>query len=193
MFGVRDKNNASRIIPVKTQYMEVLNTDELRDGVFHLIIIGSGTVVVRIDEHICHFSGQSILCLDDLKRFHVKSGHATDVKLVSFSPEFLNVNMKPELLRKPNYKTLCDIHTFFQLSPFLTDNPDKMAFRVSSDTFYNFNNAIDQMEKNLFHQPDWYWSCRARSHFIDIINILERTFHNYYLPEPSNDSLFLVK
>jgi len=193
MFGVRDKYNPERIIPVKTQYMEVLDSNELTDDMFHLITIGSGTVVAEIDEHTCHVSGQSVLCLDERRKFRVKAGHATDVKTVSFSPEFLNVNMKPELLRKLEYKTLCDIHSFFQLSPFLTDNPDKIAFRVCDDTFRTFNKSIDQMEKNLASQPDWYWSCRARSHFINIIINLELVFHNYYLPEPSDDSLYPIK
>ena len=193
MFGVADKSNTDHIVPVKTQYMEVLDSDELPKGAFHLITIGSGTVIVEIDGHICHVSGQSVLCLDERRSFRVKAGHATDVKAVSFAPEFLNVNMIPELLRKPDYKTLCDIHSFFQLSPFLTDNPDKMAFRVCDDTFRTFNRAIDQIEKNLTHQPDWYWSCRARSHFINVIVTLELIYHNYYLPEPSDDSLYPIK
>ena len=193
MFGVVDKKNPGKIIQTQTRYMEVLDIDELPDDVFHLITIGSGTVVADIDGHICHLSGQSVLCLNERRRFCVRGGHATDVKTVSFSPEFLNVNMTPEFLRKPNYQVLCDIHSFFQLSPFLTENLDKMAFRVCDDTFSRFNKAIDQVEKNLTFQPDWYWSCRARSNFIDIINILERIFHNYYLPEPEDDNLYPIK
>ena len=193
MFGVRDKYHPERIIPLKTQYMEVLDSNELPEDMFHLVTIGSGTVVTEIDEHVCHISGQSILCLDERRKFRVKAGHATDIKAISFSPEFLNVNMKPELLRSTNYNTLCDIHSFFQLSPFLTENTDKIAFRICDDTFSKFTSAIDQIEKNLSYQPDWYWSCRARSYFIDIINILERTFHNYYLPELSEDNLYPVK
>ena len=193
MFGIADKRNSNIIVPVKTCYMDVLNTDELPRDVFHLITIGSGTIVADVDDKSCHFSGQSVLCLDERRNFRVRAGHATDVKVVSFSPLFLNINMKPELLRKPNYDMLCDIHAFFQLSPFLTDDLNKMSFQICEDTFRKFNAAIDQMEKNLASQPDWYWSCRARSHFIDIINILERVFHNYYLPEPQEDSLYPVK
>lgn len=193
MFGIADKNNPGKIVPAQTRYMEVLDTDALPDDMFHLITIGSGTVIADIDGHTCHFSGQSVLCLNERTRFQVGSGHATDVKIVSFSPEFLNVNMTPEFLRKPNYQALCDVHSFFQLSPFLADNPDKMVFRVCKDTFFRFNKAIDQVDKNLTFQPDWYWSCRARSNFIDIINILERIFHNYYLPEPEDDNLYPIK
>lgn len=193
MYGIVDKNNPERIIPVNTQYMGVLDSNGLPNNAFHLITIGSGTVVVKINDHVCHVSGQSVLCLDNQRSFRVKAGHATDVKVVSFLPEFLNVNMKSELLRKSHYKTLCDIHSFFQLSPFMTDNPDKMAFRVCDDTFLTFNRAIDQIEKNLAFQPDWYWSCRARSHFINVIVTLELIFHNYYLPEPSDDSLYPIK
>ena len=193
MFGVSDKQDPARVIPAQTRYMEVLNTEELPQGVFHLLAIGSGTIVAEIDGETCHFSGQSVLCLNERGGLRVKAGHATDVKVVSFSPEFLNVNMTPEFLRNPSYHNLCDTHAFFQLSPFLTDNHNKIAFRVCDDTFVRFNAAINQMEKNFSAQPDWYWSCRARSHFIDVINILERIYHNYYLPEPSDDSLYPAK
>lgn len=193
MFGIADKNNAEKIVRVQTQLMDVLDTNNLPKEVFHLLVIGSGTIVADIDGHTCHFGGQSVLCLNERRQFHIRGGHATDVRVVSFSPEFLNVNMTPEFLRNPNYQELCDAHSFFQLSPFLTGDPDKMTFRVCDDTFRQFNAAIDQMEKNLASQPDWYWSCRARSHFIDIINILERSYHNYYLPEPSSDTLYPVR
>ena len=193
MFGVACKNGSGRLVPAETRYMEVFDPDELPENVFHMIAFGSGTVVAEIGEHTCHFSGQTVICLDERKRFKIVGGHATDAKVVSFSPDMLNPNMTPDFIRDPKYDVHCDAHSFFQLSPFLTDNPDKMAFRVCDDTLNKFNKSIIHMEKNLVHQPDWYWSCRTRSYFMDMINIIEQIYHNYYLPEPSDDSIYPAK
>lgn len=193
LFGVIDKKKPERIVPAQTIYMEEFNTDSLPDNVFHIITIGGGTIVVDINGYACHVIAKSVICLNERKQIRVLSGRATNIKVISFLPQFLNVNMTPDLIRNQNYQNLCDIHSFFQLSPFLTDDPDKMVFSLSDDTFSRFNQAIDQVEKNLTLQPDWYWSCRARSNFIDIINTLERLYHDYYLPEPSDDSLYPVR
>ncbi|MBQ7936824.1 MAG: helix-turn-helix transcriptional regulator, partial [Clostridia bacterium] len=78
----------------------------------------------------------------------------------------------------------CQQHSFFQLSPFLTNNISKICMRVSEDTLEELEYSFDYLTKNLEEQKDWYWSCRARSFFIDIINILERIYHNFYIDEP---------
>jgi AraC-like DNA-binding protein len=193
MVGVADRRDPSRFVPAQTKFMDVLETDELPQGMFHFITFGSGTIVAEIDDEVCHFSGRSVLCLSERRSFRIRGGHATDVKVVSFSPVFLNVNMTPEFLRKPDYHILCDAHAFFQLSPFLTDDIGKTSFQICEDTYNKFDVAIQSMAQNFACQPDWYWSCRARSHFIDAINILERIYHNYELPALSNDNAYAPK
>lgn len=191
--GIVNNSNPSRIIPVETQYMDVLDEKVLPREVFNLILIGNGTIVAQIEEHECHFSGQTLICLDERKSFHLLAGFATDVKIISFLPEFLNVNMKLNLIRKAKYTELCEQHAFFQLSPFLTENIDKMSFHICMDTYKKVNLCIDRIKQNLTEQRDWYWSCRVRSYFIDIINILERLFHNYHLLETAEDTSYPSK
>lgn len=185
--GVRDKQNPQRTVPVETHWMEVFEPDQLPRGVFNLVCICSGTVITNIGDTLCHITAPAILCLNEQKIIRITAGHATDVKVISFLPEFLNVNMKLETIRGGEYSSLCAKHSFFQLSPFLTDNAHKMAFRLCEDTHQKVSACIHRMGQNLQEQPDWYWSCRARSYFIDVINILERIFYDYYIDEPADD------
>lgn len=87
-------------------------------------------------------------------------------------------------IRSSHYEHLCQQHAFFQLSPFLTDDVSKICIRLSKDALEKVEHSFDSLTKNLEEQKDWYWSCRARSYFIDIINILERIYHNFYIEEP---------
>ena len=89
-----------------------------------------------------------------------------------------------ETIRSSNYEHLCQQHAFFQLSPFLTDDISKSCIRISVDVYNKIESSFNNLTKNLEEQSGWYWSCRARSYFIDIINILERIYHNFFIEEP---------
>ena len=190
MVGVVDRHNPSRVIPAQIQCLDVLDTSKLPVGAFHLILMGSGSIVATIDKEPCVFNAPSVLCLNEKRELHIQSGHVTDVQVISFSPTFLNVNMTPEFLQKPDYTEMCASHSFFQLSPFLTNDMGKISFHLSEDTFALFRAAFHEMARNFTEQPDWYWSCRARSYFIDILNVVERLFHDYDLPTFSEDALY---
>lgn len=92
--------------------------------------------------------------------------------------------MSTSTIRSSTYEHLCQQHAFFQLSPFLTNDISKICIRLNIDALDIIERSFNNLTKNLEEQKDWYWSCRARSYFIDIINILERLYHNFYLEEP---------
>ena len=182
MIGVIDKFDPTRCVPLAVTYMPVFQPDLLPPQAFHLIAIGGGSPVLEVDGVSCPLTPRSVLCLHDQNRIELQSGHATEVWTVSFSPVFLNVNMTPAFLRSPQYHNLCDAHAFFQLSPFLAEDNDKRHFTFDPETFARILASIGAIEQNVTEQPDWYWSCRARSYLIDILTALERTFNDYYLP-----------
>lgn len=176
MIGVVDKHNPARHVPVEVQSKDTLDVNCLPEGAFHFILIGEGDAVAVIDGVTCSLSARSVVCLNEQQRLTVRSGEARDVQIVSFLPTFLNISMTPAFLRSPDYADLCASHAFFQLAPFLSSSVEKACFSLSEDTFARFANAVQAMAHNLSEQPDWYWSCRARSYFIDIVNELERRF-----------------
>lgn len=182
--GTIDKKDQNRIILVETHIMERLDLSYLPPNCFRMIILSSGSITACIDDVDCFFESPAIICLDELKQFKIYSNNSTEVKIINFNPQFLNMNMCISTVRSANYEHLCEQHSFFQLSPFLTDNINKISFHLSEDTAGKINSSFNGLTQNLVEQKDWYWSCRARSYFIDIINILERIYHNYYIDEP---------
>lgn len=186
-YGTVDKNDSSRSIMIKTYRMEELDLSKRADDGFCIILIKSGSFTAAIEGKDYQFETPVILCLDERKQVRLTSGSALQVEMINFDPTFLNINMKIETIRKESYCHLCQQHAFFQMSPFLTEDIGKIGFRLSADTLSKIERSFSRMEEQLCDQPDWYWSCRVRSYFIDIINILERIFYNYYI-ENSFDS-----
>ena len=184
--GTVNKQDPSRRVLIETFYLEKLDTDYLPEGCFCVILLKSGSLIAKIAGTDCFFEAPAVICLDEQKRLQLLSNTSAEVKIINFDPQFLNINMKIPMIRSAEYEHLCEQHSFFQLSPFLTNDIDKIGFRLSKDTMMKIERSFDCLTQNITEQKDWYWSCRARSYFIDVLSILERIFHNYYLEEPDD-------
>ena len=182
--GTINKLDVNKTVLVETLYLDRFDPKYLSNDCFSLIIIKNGSITARIKNTDCHIPAPAVLCLDEIKTVKILSNSSSDVRIIKFDPQFLNVNMHISTIRSSHYEHLCQQHAFFQLSPFLTDDVSKICIRLSKDALEKVEHSFDSLTKNLEEQKDWYWSCRARSYFIDIINILERIYHNFYIEEP---------
>lgn len=78
-----------------------------------------------------------------------------------------------ELLRSKDYDDIATTHDMFLLKPFV----DKMRVIPIADTqLEKIEHSADYMSQELTEQRDWYWSCRGRSYFMEIIIALERMY-----------------
>ena len=182
--GTINKFDVNKTVLVETHYLDRFDTKYLSNDCFSLVIIKNGSITARIKNTDCYIPSSSVLCLDEIKTVKIISNSSSDVRIIKFDPQFLNVNMLISTIRSSRYKHLCQQHAFFQLSPFLTDDISKICIRLNKEALEKIEYSFDNLTKNLEEQRDWYWSCRARSYFIDIINILERLYHNFYIEEP---------
>ena len=182
--GTINKLDVNRTVAIETYYLDRLDPSFLSNDCFSIVIIKHGSVTAQIGDTDCHITAPSILCLDETKKVKMLSNSTSEIKIIKFDPRFLNRNMSISTLRSSHYENLCQQHAFFQLSPFLTDDIAKICIHLDVDTLSKIEYSFDCITQNLDEQKDWYWPCRARSYFIDIINILERLYHNFYIEEP---------
>jgi AraC-like DNA-binding protein len=77
-------------------------------------------------------------------------------------------------IRSPNYVQIAMAHDFFLLEPF-TDTV-RYELPVFDEALENFERLFFLLEQELLAQSDWYWSCRCRSYFIELMLLLERTY-----------------
>lgn len=190
--GTVNKHNPQHAVMVVTREDAWPDMEAPPPNIFRLLILESGSLAMEIDGESCFFEAPAILCLDEKKTVIVRSKRQAAARLILFDPVFLNTNMQIGTIRSLDYAALCDQHAFFQLSPFLTQDIGRLSFRPSEETLHKIQRSFDEMTRNLEEQADWYWSCRARSYFIDIISILERIFHDYYLDDAKDACLNAV-
>ena len=44
------------------------------------------------------------------------------------------------------------------------------------ESIKNIQRLFSVFEKELKEQPDWYWSCRSRSYFMEMMLVLEKVY-----------------
>ena len=166
--------NTGRIAPVQCVKNDPLTDLNIKDTCFAFIIVYEGTVRFQIRETIFDADAPCFVCFDesDSPKLIQKRGVRCDT--VYFNPTFLNVNMTFSRVHGGNYAELAMIHDFFLLKPF-TDTAG-YVFPVLDESLNNLERLFSLLEKELREQPDWYWSCRSRSYFMEMMLLLERTY-----------------
>ena len=100
--------------------------------------------------------------------------------------------MSFELLRKKEYVDIASTHDLFLLKPF-TDKA--YVIPITEAPLDKITQAAEFMQEELQNQRDWYWSCRGRSYFMEIIIALERMYGliGYGVTHQKSDNTPIVK
>ena len=165
---------------------------DIKDKCFLLIILTSGKLEFEVEnERFCAVA-PAFICFDETADPVLVSKRKARFSCIYFHPEFLNVNMSFELLRQKNYGDIALTHDMFLLRPFI----DKIHIvPIAEAQLEKIMQAAELMNEELENQRDWYWSCRGRSYFMEIIIALERMY-GIICGEPNNrkaDSLPVIK
>ena len=79
-----------------------------------------------------------------------------------------------QLVHSGSYEQVATSHDLFLLRPFTDDK--RFVFPLFEEYTDNLNRLFLRLENELKDQRDWYWSCRSRSYFMEMILILERAY-----------------
>lgn len=131
--GTINKLDVNITVLVETHYLDRFDPTYISNDCFSIIVIKNGSLTARIKDKDCHIPGPAVICLDETKSVKVLSNSSSDVRIIKFDPQFLNVNMFIETIRSCKYEHLCQQHAFFQLSPFVAEDISKSCIRISTD------------------------------------------------------------
>ncbi len=186
------KYNEGKVAFVECIKDDTLNNIKIKDKCFLLIILTKGKLEFKVGGEKVTANAPSFLCFDELENPILISKSKAQYTSVYFHPKFLNINMTFELLRSKNYGDIATTHDMFMLKPFI----DKAYVIPIVDTqVEKIEQSADYMLEELTEQRDWYWSCRGRSYFMEIIIALERMYGliGYGLTHQKSDNTPIIK
>ncbi len=170
-FGL--KYNTGKIAPVQCVKSDTLKDLNIKDTCFALMIMYEGTALFGVGDLSFEAVGPCFVCFDESESPKLLRKRGLKCDSIYFSPTFLNVNMTFSRVHSGNYEQLAEIHDFFLLKPF-TD-PRRYVFPIFDECLGNMKRLFALLANELKEQPDWYWSCRSRSYFMEMMLLLERT------------------
>ena len=165
---------------------------DIKDKCFLLIILTSGKLEFEVEnERFCAVA-PAFICFDETADPVLVSKRKARYTCIYFHPEFLNVNMSFEMLRKKDYGDIASTHDLFLLKPF-TDKA--YVVPIAEAQLEKITQAAGFMQDELKNQRDWYWSCRGRSYFMEIIIALERMYGliGYGVTHQKSDNTPIIK
>ena len=189
---VGKKYNDGKVAFVKCVRNDSLDNINIKDKCFLLIILTKGKLEFKVDGENITAVGPSFLCFDELENPALVSKSKAQYTCVYFHPKFLNINMTFSLLRSENYDDIATTHDMFMLKPFI----DKTyVIPIAETQAEKIEHSADYMIQELEEQRDWYWSCRGRSYFMEIIIALERMYGliGYGLTHQKSDNTPIIK
>ena len=186
------KHNEGKVAFVECLRDGTLNNIDIKDKCFLLIILTKGKLKFKVGGEAVTAAAPAFLCFDETENPVLVSKSKARYTCIYFHPQFLNINMTFELLRSNNYEDIASTHDMFLLKPF-TDKA--RVIPICESQLEKTERAADYMQKELEEQRDWYWSCRGRSYFMEIIIALERMYGliGYGITHQISDNAPIIK
>lgn len=146
---------------------------DIKNQCFLLILLTNGRLTFTVGGKRITAAAPAFLCFDESENPVFASKGRAQYTCIYFHPQFLNINMTFTLLRSDRYTDIASTHDMFLLKPFI----DKVyCIPICETQLEKIVRAADSMQKELAEQRDWYWSCRSRSYFMEIMIALERLY-----------------
>lgn len=186
------KHNEGKVALVECIKNGTLDHIRIKDECFLLIILTKGKLEFAVDGERITAAAPSFLCFDESENPVLVARSKARYTCVYFHPGFLNMNMTFERLRSREYGDIATTHDMFMLKPFI----DKAYVVPIADTqVEKVERSANYMMWELTEQRDWYWSCRGRSYFMEIILVLERMYGliGYGLTHQESDDTPIIR
>lgn len=150
-----------------------LRNIDIKGKCFLLIVLCSGKLGFEVGGTRFSATSPAFVCFDETENPELIYSSDAQYICIYFHPKFLNVNMTFDFLRQSNYDEIAGLYDLFLMKPFV----DKAyVVPLAWTQVERVEHTVECMQKELEVQRDWYWSCRARSYFLEVILILERMY-----------------
>ena len=186
------KYNEGKIAKIECVRNDRLRNIDIKDKCFLLIILTAGKLEFKVENERLYAATPAFICFDETADPVLISKQKAQYTCIYFHPEFLNVNMSFEMLCKKDYGDIASTHDLFLLKPF-TDKA--YVVPIAETQLEKIVQAADCLQTELENQRDWYWSCRGRSYFMEIIIALERMYGliGYGIKHQISDNAPIIK
>ncbi len=168
----------SKTVPAACRRQDRWEDIDIGGRCFWLCVMYAGEACFEVDGRRVEAVAPCFLCFDERHSPRLIRKRGIKCDSVYFEPTFLNISMTFERVHAADYEQIAVAYDLFRLTPF-TDG-ERFAFPLFQECLGKVKQMIAGMEQEFTHPTDWFWSCRSRSYFTELIFLLEYAY-NYAL------------
>ena len=166
---------------------------EIANQCFLLSFITEGACLVSINNKRVLLTAPCFICLNEKDIITVIENKDMKAQSLYFKPTFYSSTLTFEALRMNNSKDLSERHNCYLFMPFVKrDDGYQGILPVNLSLNNRVNSLISSAGEELVVQRDWYWSCRCRSYFTELLIILERIYNENTNTEAQSPTNFII-
>ncbi len=178
-------------MPVICKRGDCLDDLNIKGNCFAFMIMYEGYARFELENTTVDATAPCMICFDETCSPKLIKSEGLKCDSVYFIPTFINVNMTFKRIHSKQYSDIASKHDMFLLMPF-TDKNGQHVYPLFSECIEKTKLAFNCMARELECQRDWYWSCRSRSYFMELIFILECSY-GYIVHDAEPTSLIVNK
>lgn len=151
------------------------------NGCLKLIILIKGNAILSINDKRCVVIAPSLLCLNETEIVTVEENLQANVSVIHFHPHYINHQLNYSIIRKPSFEasvtTRQDVHLF---NAFLERHETyKGIMQLTDSNLLLLTQLCNAFAGEISEQDHRYWSCMARSYFIELLFKVVQLYTNY--------------
>ncbi len=163
-----------RVVPALCVRNDLLDDLDIRGHCFWLGLLYEGALRLAIGNETVEAIAPAFICFDEQESPRLVERIDAVCDSIYFDPTYININMSFAKVHSAGYAEIAAVHDLFSLTPF-TDTRVH-CFPLLPECIQAVKQSYAGMEKELKRRADWYWSCRSRSYFMELLFHLDRAY-----------------
>jgi len=182
---IGQKNHPGREVPIWHKPQENLHPAARRRNRFRLILVETGTGILRINDQHIVFNAPVLLCLNEQEAPVLEQSVNIKATALYFHPSIVNDSFSlkrfaspPKLSQGLNGKMCCGWMSLW-IAPLNATACSALAPSPPASSL----NRLPTPHANSVQQRDLLWPCRSRSYFWSLLFTVDRLYHEPDLTE----------
>lgn len=169
--------NAGAIRSIYHEENETFLDERTENECYMLVLISKGSAIMELEGKRRLVSAPCLICVNEKERLTLIEGNDLGAQSIYFHPYFLNMGLRFENVSSKADESIAERHDRFLLTPFVEreDNYDGIL-PLEPMVHQRICELFMAAGSELRVQSDWYWSCRCRSYFMEILISMERIY-----------------
>ena len=153
-----------------------------------VVLVQSGTGIVRMGDKRISVLAPAALCINETEMVRLEDSIGWKAQAFYFHPAYINAMLSFDKIRGIEHESLITgRQDAFLCKPFITRGGNYSGLlHPDTHTFNRLLALFDSVRREIEEQSHRFWSCRARSFFIEVLFALV-TVHD--TPQPVSDSI----